>query len=160
MRWPKWSGKESVASSALTLPDAGCPRTSKERLERKEKQSWESWAFRRSGEGQAGNPRTSPKQLFSQPLSVSGERLAEGRKADLSGSVGKVAQPALGLYISKEKWWMSVWPHFPIPGHTRGLKGKRVVLKLVLMLILVSNLCDIRVKLPRLLGAHVALVFP
>lgn len=63
----------------------------------------ESWAFHRSGEGQAENLCTSPKQLFSQPLSVSGERLAKGLKADLRDSVGKVARPVLRLYISMGK---------------------------------------------------------
>lgn len=43
----------------------------------------ESWAFHRSGDGQAGNLCTSPEQLLSQPLSVSGEGLAKGPKADL-----------------------------------------------------------------------------
>ena len=38
-----------------------------------------NWTFHGSREGQAENLCTSPKQLFSQLLSVSGERLAKGR---------------------------------------------------------------------------------
>ena len=62
-----------------------------------------NWTFHGSRECQAENLCTSPKQLFSQPLSVSGERLAKGLKADLRDSVGKAVQPVLRLYISVEK---------------------------------------------------------
>lgn len=61
-------------------------------------------AFHGSREGQVENLCTSPKQLFSQPLSVLGERLAKGLKADLRDSVGKVVRPILRLYISVKKW--------------------------------------------------------
>ena len=62
-----------------------------------------NWTFHGSGEGQAENLCTLPKQLLSQPLSVLGERLAKGLKADLRDSVGKVVWPVLTLYISVEK---------------------------------------------------------
>lgn len=109
--------RKPMASSALTLPDTGMSKglkgkTGKGRivvLRALRLQSIDlkvvpkSWAFHSSREGQAENLCTSPKQLFSQPLSVSGERLAKGLKADLRDSVGKVAQPVLRLYISMEK---------------------------------------------------------
>lgn len=106
-----------MASSALALPDTSMSVGLKGKTGKRRKvvlgalclQSFDlkvvpkGWAFHRSGEGQAEDLRTSPKQLFSQPLSVSGERLAKGLKADLRDSVGKVARPVLRLYISMGK---------------------------------------------------------
>lgn len=97
-------GGETLASSALTLPGTG---TTKGLTGRGRKvvlgalclQSTDlkvvpkRWACPKNGEGPAENLCTSPKQLFSQPLSVSGEKLAKGLKAGLRDSVGKVAQP-------------------------------------------------------------------
>lgn len=112
-----WRGGETMASSALTLPGAGTTKGLQGKTGRERKvvlgalflQSIEMKvvprrrASHKNGEGPAENPCTSPKQPFSQPLSVSGEKLAKGLKAGLRDSVGKVAQPVLRPYISMEK---------------------------------------------------------
>lgn len=106
--------RRPTTSNALALPDASMSVGPKGKTGKKRKvvlgalclQSIDlkvmpkSWAFHRTGKGPVENLCTSPKQLFSQPLSVSGERLAKGLKADLRDSVGTVAWPVLRLYIS------------------------------------------------------------
>lgn len=110
-----------MASSALTLPDTSMSEGFRGKIGKRRKvvlgafclQSMDlkvilkSQAFRGSGEGQARKLCSSPEQLFSQPLSVL-EKLAKGLNADLRVSVGKVAWPLWRLYISVEKWEMSV----------------------------------------------------
>lgn len=83
-----------------------------------------------------------PKQISSWFLSVLGERLAKGTECKPQSQCGR------GCWATVEA--ISLWEvgdvvltHFPIPNHTGGLKG-RMDLKLGLMLILMSDPCDIQ----------------
>lgn len=66
----------------------------------------------------------------------------KGLNSDLRVSAGKVAGLLCRLYISVGVGDV-VLTHFPIPNHTGDLKG-RMDLKLGLMLILMSDPCDIQ----------------